>query len=109
MSLKVILEEFGMPSVREVRRATDEYAEIVFYNEKLGEIDAVLRGMLGTPRKPAGLEPSSDDLNLTREYGGIWLNQTLFVGAYEGCEVMAMYWPWEDEVHTTLKMAYLKR
>jgi hypothetical protein len=109
MSLKGILEEFSMLSVYEVRRATDEYVEIVFYNKKRNEIDHVLQRTLGPPRKPAGSEPSRDDLNLTREYGGIWLNQTLFVKASEGCAVMAMYWPWEDEVHTTLKMACLKR
>ena len=109
MRLKVILEKFSMLDVYEIRRATDEYVELVFYNDKQNEVDDILEDMLGSPRKPAGVKPSQDDLGLTREHGGIWDNQTLFVNECEGYTVMAMYWPWDDEVHTTLRMARLEK
>jgi hypothetical protein len=109
MRLKVILEKLNMLDVYEIRRATDEYVELVFYNEKQKDIDNTLNEMLGPPRKPAGVAPSQDDLGLTEEYGGIWDNQTLFVNECEGNTVMAMYWPWDDEVHTTLRMARLRK
>ena len=109
MRLKKILERLSMESVCEVRRGTDEYVELVFYSDRIDEITGAVSEILGPPRKPAGVKPSPQDSDLTKAYGGIWGDQTLFAGDCDDFTVIAMYWPWQDEVHTTLKMARLKK
>jgi len=109
MTLKKILERVNMESVFEVRRGTDEYVELVFYSNRIDEITGTVSEILGPPRKPSGMEPSREDSDLTTAYGGIWDDQTLFVGDCDDFTIIAMYWPWQDEVHTTLKMARLKK
>lgn len=88
---------------------TDEYVELVFYNKKLREWDKIFSNILGPAKKPAGVKPSQDDLHLTKDYGGIWVNQTLFTKEFDDFTVIAMYWPWQDHVYTTLKMAHLRK
>ncbi len=109
MTLKQIIDKCGMRNVCEVRRITDDYAELVFYNQKLDKWNKILGGILGSPKKPAGKEPSEDDLHLTRDYGGIWVNQTLFRKEFGDFTLIAMYWPWQDDIHTTLKMAHFRK
>lgn len=109
MTLKKILGRLNMESVYEVRRGTDEYVELVFYSDRTDEITDAVSEILGPPKKPAGVEPSPQDSDLTEPYGGIWDDQTLFSRNCDDFTVIAMYWPWQDEVHTTLKMARLKK
>lgn len=109
MKLKQIIDKYGMRNVCEVRRITDDYAELVFYNRKLDRWNKILGDILGPPKKPAGREPSEDDRHLTKDYGGIWVNQTLFRKEFGDFTIMAMYWPWQDDIHTTLKMAQFRK
>jgi len=109
MSLKEIIDRCGVSNVHEVRHITDEYGELVFYKRKVDEWNRVFSNILGPPVKPAGVEPSQDDRNLAKDYGGIWVNQTLFKKEFDGFTLIAMYWPWQDGVHVTLKMAHLKK
>ncbi len=109
MKLKEIVQKCRMENVHEVRRITDDYVELVFYNKKLDQWNKTFFDILGPPKKPAGVKPSKEDLDLTEDYGGIWINQTLFRKEFGDSTVVAMYWPWQDEVHTTLKMANSKK
>jgi hypothetical protein len=109
MTLKEIIDKSSMLSVKEVRRVTDDYGELVFDNRKLDEWNRVFTDILGPPTKPAGAQPSADDLDLTREYGGIWVNQTLFKREFDDFVLIAMYWPWQDNIHTTLKLAHVRK
>lgn len=107
MNLKEIIDKCSMLNVHEVRHITDKYVELVFYNRTLDEWNKIFSDIFGLPKKPAGAKPSKDDLDLTEDYGGIRVNQTLFRKEFNGFTVMAMYWPWQDNVYTTLKMARL--
>jgi hypothetical protein len=108
MNLKEILDRCNMLNVHEVRHVTDDYAELVFHNRALDEWNRILSDTLGPPKKPAGVEPSENDLELTKDYGGIRVNQTLFMKEVEDSKVIAMYWPWQNGIHTTLKMAHVR-
>jgi hypothetical protein len=108
MNLKEILDRCNMVNVHEVRHITDDYAELVFHNRALDEWNRILSDTLGPPKKPAGVEPSENDLELTKDYGGIRVNQTLFMKEVEDSKVIAMYWPWQNHLHTTLKMAHVR-
>jgi hypothetical protein len=107
MTLKEIFLNLKHLEITETRNRSDEYVEIVFLNRDLHQWHQALAAQLGSPRKPAGSEPTQSDLQITRSTGGIWANQTLFEKSFGDVTVIAKFWPWGDEVHTTLKMALL--
>lgn len=107
MKLKDIFQQLSHLKIVETRVMDDEYVELVFLNTDSGAWHKTLAATLGEPRKPAGREPTQKDQALTRQTGGIWINQTLFEKSFGDVTVIAKFWPWGDEVHTTLKMALL--
>jgi hypothetical protein len=107
MTLREIVEKCSILSVCEKRCITDEYGELVLYNREIDEWNKILADIFGPAIKPAGVKPTKDDLHLTKDYGGIWVDQTLFQKDFDDVTVIAMFWPWKDNIHTTLKMALL--
>jgi hypothetical protein len=107
MTLKEIFSHLKHLEITETRTRNDEYIEVVFLNRDLNEWHMTLTSHLGAPRKAAGSEPTPSDQRITRNTGGIWANQTLFEKSFGDVSVIAKFWPWGDEVHTTLKMALL--
>ena len=108
MTIKDIADKLGDLKVYEQRQLTDTYNELVFYNAEKDAWYAVITEVLGPAVKPAGTKPAKDDLKLTNEYGGIEVNQTLFKKAVDGVTVVVMFWPWQDDEHTTLKIVLVK-
>ena len=45
---------------------------------------------------------------LFTEGADVKAGQTLFKKDFEGHSIIAMFWPWQDQAHTTLKIALLK-
>ena len=109
MTLKEIIKKCGTLRIYEERCVTDEFYEIVFSNEDTDEWNKRFADIFGHAIKPAGIQPTKDDQYLTKDYGGIWLEQTLFRREFDDGTVIAMFWPWQDGIHTTLKMALLKK
>jgi hypothetical protein len=107
MTLKEIFSHLKHLEITETRSRNDEYVEIVFLNRDLDKWHKTLTAQLGVPRKPAGAEPTQTDQQISHSTGGIWTNQTLFEKSFDDVTVIAKFWPWGDEVHTTLKMALL--
>lgn len=107
MTLKEIIDCCSELKVREKRCMTDEFIELVFINEQLSEWQRVLSAFLGEPIKPVGQTPSKKDLDLTAGTGGIRAEQTLYEKEYEEGVIIAKFWPWKDNTHTTLRMALL--
>jgi len=109
MTPKEVIQKCSNLGVDEEREATDQYAEVVFYNKDLDQWTKVLAETLGQAKKPAGTEPSEEDTGLAKDFGGIFKNQTLFKKEIDDSTMIAMFWPWQDNIHTTLKVALLKR
>ncbi len=108
MTLKEIMEKCSTLVIDEKRCVNDEYIEIVFYNREMDAWNEMFTDILGSAVKPAGTKPSKDDLSLTENHGGIHKDQTLFKKEFDNSAVMAMFWPWQDDTHTTLKVVLLK-
>lgn len=107
MNLKEIIGRCHGLAVHEVRCDQDDYYEVVISNNEIDEWDKILTTILGPARKPKGVNPNSEDLELTKASGGIRVNQTLFERKFGDYIIVAKFWPWDDNVYTTLKMALL--
>ncbi|MCK4809874.1 MAG: hypothetical protein KAS99_02930 [Candidatus Omnitrophica bacterium] len=108
MTLNEINEKFNHLEISEKRDMSDDYTELVFYTKDLDEWNKIFIDTLGPAIKPPGIKASDNDMALTRDYGGIQDNQTLFKKEFESVVIIAMLWPWQDNEHITLKMALLK-
>ena len=106
--LKDIIGKCSGLNIDEKRSIADDYVEIVFLNKEIGAWRKVLTDTLGPEIKPAGVEPTESELDLTKDFGGIRGNQTLFKKAFDDVIVIAILWPWQDGVRTTLKIALFK-
>jgi hypothetical protein len=109
MTLKEILDRCGLLEVEERRHEDEAYIELVVYNKDIDEWHKILSEALGPPAKPAGKSPPKDLVRLTREYGGILNDQTLFVREFDDVTVMIMFWPWGNGKYTTMKMILLEK
>jgi hypothetical protein len=109
LKIKDIMERCSKLDISEQRSMSDDYSELVFFNKELEEWDKAFKEMFGPAKKPAGTEPSEEDQAITEEYGGIFENQTLFKKDLDDSVMIAMFWPWQDGVHTTLKIASIKK
>lgn len=109
MTLEEISEKYTNLGICEKRTMTAKYCELVFYSKETDEWSRVIARSFGPPIKSAKAKPSKQDLRLTEEFGGICDNQTLFKKEADGTVAIAMFWPWQDDVHTTLKIALLKK
>ena len=104
MLLKEIVEKLQELKVYEKREITDDFCELVFLNEDIDACGSVLECTLGAAVKPSGEQPTKEDGALTEKYGGIFKNQTLYKKEEEGAIIIGMFWPWQDNKHTTLKL-----
>ena len=105
--LKEIIEKFSTLNVYEKRCVTDKYCELVFYTKDIDKWDKIFTEIFGQAIKPAGTKPTKDDLRLTQDYNGVNTNQTLFKQEFGATMAIAMFWPWQDGIFTTLKIAVL--
>lgn len=107
MDLDQIISQCSHLKVCETRTSTDVYKELVFLSQETGQWDQVLSTVLGPAVKPAGTSPSPEHSKITEQYGGIYDDQVLYMKEFEQDMVVAMLWPWQDNSHTTLKMALI--
>ena len=104
MTLTEILEKYSDLSIEEKRCISDDYVWLVFYNKEIDRWSKVFNDIFGPAVKAAGAAPTKDDICLTADYGGIRHNQTLFRKEFDDATVIAMFWPWQDNIRTTVKM-----
>jgi hypothetical protein len=107
MAMKGIIDRIKTLELQEIRRLTEEYCELVIFNEHMDQCVRILTDSLGPPFKSAGEKTTDDMLSLTEDYGEIVDHQTLFVKQLEDAKIIAMLWPWQDETRTTLIMGHI--
>ena len=107
--LRQIAEQCSKLEGYQERCVTDKCVDIAFDNIAVKKLEKVLASFFGPAVKPAGTKPTEDDLRATKDHGSIHNEQTLFKKEAEGSVIIAMLWPWQDGVHTTLKMFLLEK
>ena len=108
MSLKEIFEKFKSLDIQQTRSIEDDYVEVVLANVQANKWNRLLSDIFGPALKPAGKMPSEEMMHLTQSHGGLQENQTLFSKEIDGKTIIAMLWPWQDNMRTTLKIAVIK-
>jgi len=109
MELKEIIKKCKTLNIYEERSITDNYYEVVFYTKDTDQWNQLFTEILGLAAKPYGVEPSQGDITLTQKYGGLREKQTLFKEDKGDAIMIAMFWPWQDEVRTTIKVVFIKK
>ncbi len=102
-------------AIKEIRTNSENYEEIVFFNKDVSEWLKILTEKLGAPLLSTDqkvTETSSNKIYSSKKdaafeaansHGGIRENQILYYGSYKSQKLLIMIWPWQDNLHTTLK------
>jgi len=106
MELEPIIARVKSLPVKEIRKATRDYCEIVLANAEVAACRKILEAALGPAFKEAGAPVTSDVLELTADFGEIVDHQVLFMKKSGNSTILAMLWAWRDDVHTTLVMGF---
>lgn len=108
MIFKDMTRKLKQLNIHETRQISDDYCELVLFNKDMEKWNEIISENLGPPIKPAGVLTTDDILALTHDLGEIVDHQTLFKKDFDDSSVLAMFWPWQDNEHTTLIMALSK-
>lgn len=109
MEIKEIIERCKEFEVFQQRKVNDNYAEIVMYTEGILKWSMIFNEILGIPVSPAGFNPTPEDTQITKDYGGIFAEQTLYKKDFPENTIIAMFWPWQDGKRITVKVAILAK
>ena len=109
MTVESILSKCSNLDIREKRTVADDYLELVFPTKETKHWKKMFTDILDSAIKPEGKQPSDEQLTMTKAYGGIYPDQTLFRKEFDDTTIIAMFWPWQDDEHTTLKVAIFKK
>jgi hypothetical protein len=104
MNAKDVFLKLNQADIYQQRKITDDYAEAVLFSKGILLCSEIMQGLLGDPISPAGIQPNDKAIELTKDFGGIAEDQTLFAKEIEGVCIMVMFWPWQDGEHTTVKI-----
>jgi len=109
VEIKEIIKKCASLDIYEERCIADDYYEVVFYTKDTSQWNELFTEILGLAVKPYGVEPKQEDITLTKKHGGLRENQTLFKREINNSIMLAMFWPWQDEVRTTIKVVSVKK
>jgi hypothetical protein len=107
MQLTEISEKLKGLQISEKRLATQEMLEFVFESKEVPAWQSALEAILGTALKPSGEKSNPLANKLTKPFGGIRADQTLYYKIDGNNSVMAMFWPWQSGKFITCKIIYL--
>lgn len=104
MRFDQLKEEVKSVNFDALRMDCDNLLEAVVVNRELDKLTKRLEGFFGLPAWPSKKGLSFKMRKAIDTYGGIQPGQILyFRNAQEG-ELFAMLWPWQDGLHTTVKI-----
>ncbi|MBD3243189.1 MAG: FMN-binding protein [Chitinivibrionales bacterium] len=93
--------------IEERREVRGDYCEMVIYARDMDRWITSVSQVLGEAAKPMGQAPKAADSAITEKFGGIDKNQTLFRKDEQERATIAMFWPWGDGEHVTMKLALI--
>lgn len=82
----------------------DNLFEAVVAKDEVAKLTERLEGFFGPPAWPSKEKLTFQVRQLIDGYGGIMPGQTLYLRNEGSFSVMAMLWPWQDGIRTTVKI-----
>jgi hypothetical protein len=104
MEFSEIKEEVRTVGFETLRTDCDNYFEGVVVKNELANLNGRLGKMLGEPAWPSKNRLSYQMQESVKAFGGIMPGQTLYFKSEGPDAVFAMLWPWQDGMHTTVKI-----
>lgn len=108
MTLNQILEECEKLEIKRKKKVKEDYLELVIFAKDMTKWSDLLTKLLGSALKPVKKKPSSEDKKITKNFGGIRPDQTLYRKVFDEFTILAMLWPWRDNKLITLKIPLIK-
>jgi len=109
MNLNEITKRFECLRISEKRLNNEGYCELIVYTEDKEKWTNILNEIFGPPMKAEGIDPSKHDCQLTAHCGGIRKNQISFMREVDDSIIVAVLWPWNNGICTTLKISKIKK
>ena len=109
MEIKEIIDRCKGFEIFQQRMVRDNYAEIVMFTKEIFKWSVIFNELLGNPVSPAGFNPTPEDKQITKEYGGIFDDQTLYKKDFQNNTIIVMFWPWQDGKRITVKIVVLTK
>ncbi len=100
-AIKKVVKNFSFDSLR---TDCDNFFEGVVTKEELEKLNAQLKNFLGEPVYPSKNRLSYKIQETVDGFGGVMPGQTLYYKNLGSDSIIAMLWPWQDGVRTTLKI-----
>jgi hypothetical protein len=104
MVFKSLKQDIKLMAFDSVRRDEADYFEAVFFKQDLIKVVAKVSNALGEILYPSSKSLDKKFENFILEYGGIQKGQSLYCKESGDFIVLAMFWPWQDGEHITLKL-----
>jgi hypothetical protein len=102
MSFIDLRKELKNVCFKELRQDRNDYLEAVVVKNELGKFTASLEKFLGPAVSPSQLPQQIAEI--LAEFGGIMSGQALYFKDEGSDKIIAMLWPWQDGIHTTVKI-----
>ena len=103
MEFKTLRERLGEINFEMVRADSDAYFEAVLTSDEYDNTALKLKETLGEPIYYGSGRLSSEVRKKISAFGGITKGQVLYYRWERIKDIFAMFWPWRDGQHITLK------
>jgi hypothetical protein len=103
-TLDEVMRKAKKISHEQTRRESEDYLEMVMYQNTWPDIERLFRDYFGAAVKPAGEEVEEESEYISNPHGGLSKEQTLFYSERDSMVQLAMIWPWSDGKRMTVKI-----
>jgi len=104
MDFSAIKKDIKALTFDSLRTDCDNFFEGVIVKNELDKLNAELKSFLGEPVYPSQGRLAHDVKETVDSFGGIMPGQTLYYKDSGSNRIIAMLWPWQDGVRTTVKI-----
>lgn len=105
MRFEDLIKEVRGAGYDSVRKDSSGYFEVVFLNKELQNVSDCFDKFFGQALYPSKNSLSFEVQKTIDDFGGIMPGQTLYFYSKDKSAIFAMLWPWQDGIHTTIKIA----
>ena len=104
MQFNELINEVKSAVFESLRLDKESYFEAVFLNNELVKLTPKFEKYFGLPAWPSPNPLPSKIEGIIEEFGGVMPGQALYFWNEGSDYIVLMLWPWNDAMHTTVKI-----